>query len=98
MWFLAVLFVVASAFCSGTETALTALGEARARQVAESSGRRGRWLGIWLTSPDRVLSTLLICNTLVNVGAGALAGDIANGVARANGWPEPTVIAVATAI
>ena len=95
---LGVLFVVASAFCSGTETALTALGEARARQVAESSGRRGRWLGIWLTSPDRVLSTLLIGNTLVNVGAGALAGDMANGIALANGWPEPTVIAVATAL
>ncbi|HTN51094.1 MAG TPA: DUF21 domain-containing protein, partial [Anaeromyxobacter sp.] len=65
------LFVVGSAFCSGTETALTALGEARSRQLMESSGRRARRLAIWVAHPERVLSTLLIGNTVMNIGAGA---------------------------
>ena len=92
------LFILGSAFYSGTETALTALGDARARQLVESSGRRGRLLAIWVKNPERVLSMLLIGNTLVNIGAGALAGDIANDVAKAHGWPQGSVIAVATAV
>jgi putative hemolysin len=96
--FVGLLFLVGSAFCSGTETALTALGEARARQLIESGGRRARLLAIWVKSPERVLATLLIGNTLVNIGAGALAGDVASDLARAHGWPQGTVIAVATAI
>ena len=66
-------FLVASAFCSGTETALTALGDARARQLRDAGGRRARMLGLWIEHPERVLSSLLIGNTLVNIGAGALA-------------------------
>ena len=95
---LGLLFVLGSAFCSGTETALTALGDARARQLLESGGRRARLLVIWVKSPERVLSTLLIGNTLVNIGAGALAGDIAGDVARAHHWPQGSVIAAATAV
>jgi len=98
-WILALVFVVGSAFCSGTETALTALGEARARQLRDAGGRRARLLGLWIDHPERVLSTLLIGNTLVNVGAGALAASVAADLALASpGWVEGTVVAVATAI
>ena len=92
------LFILGSAFCSGTETALTALSEARARQLLESGGRRARLLAIWVKSPERVLSTLLIGNTVANIGAGALAGDVASQVAKAHGWPQGSIIAIATAI
>ena len=57
-----------------------------------------RLLAIWAKSPERVLATLLIGNTLVNIGAGALAGDLAHDLARVHGWPQGTVIAVATAV
>lgn len=97
-WFLALLFLVGAAFCSGTETALTALGDARARQLAESGGRRARLLTVWVRSPERVLSTLLIGNTLVNIGAGALAGEMASGIAAAHGWNAGTAVALATAL
>ncbi len=93
-----VLFIVGSAFFSGTETALTALGEARARQLVDAGGRRSKLLGIWVASPERVLSTLLIGNTLVNIGAGALAGQMAHELAQAHGWPHGTVLAAATAL
>jgi CBS domain containing-hemolysin-like protein len=98
MWFLGLFFVVASAFCSGTETALTALGDARARQLRDGGSRRARMLTLWIEHPERVLSTLLIGNTLVNVGAGALAAAIADGLAREMGWPTGTTVAVTTAI
>ena len=97
-WLLAALFLVGSAFCSGTETALTALGEARARHLRDAGGRRGRLLSLWIDHPERVLSTLLIGNTLVNIGAGALAASIAASVAARAGWSAATVVAAATAI
>jgi CBS domain containing-hemolysin-like protein len=97
-WVLAVLFVVASAFCSGTETALTALGDARARQLRDEGGRRARHLGLWIEHPERLLSTLLIGNTLVNVGAGALAAAIASGIAAGTGWASGPTLAVITAV
>jgi CBS domain containing-hemolysin-like protein len=98
-WLLALFFLVGSAFCSGTETALTALGDARARQLMDSGGgRRARLLRIWVDHPERVLSTLLIGNTLVNIGAGALAASVASTIASSAGWSAATVIAVATAL
>jgi CBS domain containing-hemolysin-like protein len=96
-WLLAAGFLLASAFCSGTETALTALGEARARQLRESGTRAGKRLGVWVDHPERVLSTLLIGNTLVNVGAGALAAAIGAQVALAIGWNPAPAVATATA-
>lgn len=97
-WLLAAAFLLSSAFCSGTETALTALGEPRARQLRDHGGRRGRMLGLWIDHPDRVLSTLLIGNTLVNVGAGALAAAIGGDLAGATGWNGATTVAVTTAL
>jgi CBS domain containing-hemolysin-like protein len=92
------LLLLGSAFASGTETALTALGDARARQLVESGGRRARMLAVWVASPERVLSTLLIGNTLFNIGAGALAGDAASDVAKVHGWSQGSIIAIATAL
>ncbi len=98
-WILALAFLGGSAFCSGTETALTALGEARARQLRESGGRRTRLLSVWIEHPERVLSTLLIGNTLVNIGAGALAASVAADLVRAApSWSAGTVLAIATAL
>ncbi|WP_245529764.1 hemolysin family protein [Anaeromyxobacter dehalogenans] len=91
-------FLAASAFCSGTETALTALGEPRARQLRETGGRRARLLGLWIDHPERVLSTLLIGNTLVNVGAGALAGSVGADLAGGGGWAPGTLVAIATGV
>jgi CBS domain containing-hemolysin-like protein len=97
-WVLAGLFVIASAFCSGTETALTALGDARARQLRDEGGRRARHLALWIDHPERLLSTLLIGNTLVNVGAGALAAAIADGIATATGSSSGPIVAATTAV
>jgi CBS domain containing-hemolysin-like protein len=97
-WILAVLFVVGSAFCSGTETALTALGDARARQLRDGGEARARKLSVWIDHPERVLSTLLIGNTLVNIGAGALAASIGATAAQSAGWSAAHTVAAATAV
>jgi putative hemolysin len=98
-WLLSFGFLLGAAFCSGTETALTALGDARARRLHEGGGRRARMLSIWIEHPERVLSTLLIVNTLVNVGAGALAGSIAADLMAARpAWNAASVFAAATAV
>jgi CBS domain containing-hemolysin-like protein len=97
-WLLAAFFLVGSAFCSATETALTALGEARARQLRDEGVRRAQLLTVWIEHPERVLSTLLIGNTLVNIGAGALAGAMGLELASAHGWNTASVVAAATAL
>jgi putative hemolysin len=95
---LGLAFLVGSAFASASETALTALGEARARQMLEAGGRRSRLLRIWVKHPERVLSTLLVANSVVNIGAGALAGDVALKVARAFDLRPAGVLAAATGV
>ncbi|HSN90506.1 MAG TPA: DUF21 domain-containing protein, partial [Anaeromyxobacteraceae bacterium] len=97
-WLLGALFLLGSAFCSGTETALTALGEVRARQTLETGGRRGRMLKLWIEHPERILATLLIGNTLVNIGMGALAASVAADLAAWAGWSAATAVTAATVI
>ncbi len=97
-WVVAFLLLLGSSFFSGTETALTALGDVRARQLLESGSRRARLLRLWLEHPDRVLSTILVGNTLVNIAAGALAGDIAGRIAAAHGFGIGSTLAAATGV
>ncbi len=77
-WITLGVALLGSAFFSSSETALTALGEARVRALIEAGGRRAGFLKLWLTHPDRILSALLLGNTLVNVGMGALTTLIAD--------------------
>jgi len=83
---LAILFcLIGSAFFSGCETALTALGEAKVHQIIEQRGKRARILELWLKYPNHVLTTLLIGNNLVNILASALATAVASGIFRSSG-------------
>jgi CBS domain containing-hemolysin-like protein len=97
-WVAAVGVVLGSAAASASETALTALGELRARQLVESGGRRARLMKVWVDHPERVLSAVLVTNTLLNIGGGVLAGEIAASLASAHGFPPVTALGVATAV
>lgn len=63
---LLVFCLLLSAFFSSSETALTALSESKARQLIEQRPRLERYLRLWLDRPNRVLTTVLIGNNLVN--------------------------------
>ena len=55
-------------------------------------------LGLWIDHPERVLSTLLIGNTLLNVGAGALAAALGLDVSASTALPPATAVALTTAL
>jgi CBS domain containing-hemolysin-like protein len=90
--------VLGSAAASGSETALTALGDMRARQLAEGGGRRARMLQVWVDHPERVLSALLVTNTILNVGSGVLAAEIATAVASTYDFSAARALGVATGL
>ena len=68
--------MVASAFFSASETALTSFGELRTLQLLEQKGRGRRLLQLWHDVPNRMLTTILIGNNLVNISASAIATEL----------------------
>ncbi len=72
---LLVVFLLLSAFFSGSETAITSIPELRVKNLVEreKNRRRARALQHLLTEPNDLITCLLIWNNLVNVGASALA-------------------------
>ena len=83
----AVLFcLLASAFFSGSETALTALPITRLEALRQDSGRfTRRALDRWAADPQGLLITILIGNNLANVLSSALATRIAYRITDSGG-------------
>lgn len=50
-----------SAFFSLTETTVTSISHLKAKHMQETHGKRAHILNLWLNSPHRLLSSLLIC-------------------------------------
>ncbi|MHB8633470.1 MAG: hemolysin family protein [Thermoplasmatota archaeon] len=69
--FLLVLFG-ASAFFSLSETALIGVRRWQVRQLAEAGSARAKAVDRMLNDPERILSTVLVGNTIVNISAAAL--------------------------
>ena len=74
---LLVLCIILSAFFSGTETALTSIPEPRLMRIVEAGTWRGRGLALWAKNPNKVLTSILIGNNIVNIAAGAVAAEVA---------------------
>jgi putative hemolysin len=93
LWGLVTLVVClfAIAFFSASETALTALGETKTRQIVEAAHGK-HLLNVWLTAPQRVLATLLVGNTLASIGSSALATSLMEE------WGVPHGVAIATGV
>jgi len=66
-----------SAFFSSAETALTGLSESKAKQISESDTPGARFLDLWINFPNRILTTILIGNNLVNIIAASLFTKLA---------------------
>ncbi len=79
VWELAglVACLVASAFFSGAETALTRISGNRAEHLIESDPGRFGILKLWLKGRKRILSALLVGNNLVNILASVLGYRLA---------------------
>jgi Mg2+/Co2+ transporter CorB len=79
------LCVALSAFFSASETALTAASRARMHALEKNGDRRAALVNRLLASRARLLGTMLLGNTLVNIGSSALMTSILVAVAGARG-------------
>ncbi|MFW6022752.1 MAG: hemolysin family protein [Halanaerobiaceae bacterium] len=73
---LVVLFML-SAFFSGSETALMSVNRIRIRELANNGDKKALLVDKLLKNHTRLLSTILIGNNLVNIGASAIATSLA---------------------
>lgn len=71
-----VLLILASAFFSSAETALTAASDARMRQLASKGNRKASLVERLRAEPERLIGSILIGNNAVNVIASTLATSL----------------------
>ncbi len=70
-----IILLVASAFFSGSETAFLSIDKIRFKQIESINTSRARRVISLLKDPHKLLITILIGNTLVNVAASAVLSD-----------------------
>jgi magnesium and cobalt exporter, CNNM family len=73
---LLIILLMLSGFFSSTETAFTSLSLIQAQKLIDDYGKRGKRVQKLSQNPDILLTTLLIGNNLVNIGATALATQL----------------------
>ncbi len=69
--------IIASAFFSGSETALTAASRARMHQIEKTGEKRAKIVAALLETRERLIGALLLGNNLVNILASAMATSLA---------------------
>jgi putative hemolysin len=87
-----------SGFLSGSETALTAIGQWKIRQIREEGEDPQGVFALLEREPTRFITTILIGNNLVNIAATALVTQISLGIAISVGASEAVALAYATGI
>lgn len=70
---LLLVLLALSGFFSASETALFSIGQAKARYLAKEPGAANQLILKMKNDPHKLLTTILIGNNLVNIGASALA-------------------------
>ena len=81
---LLIFLVCCSAFFSASETALTSLSRIRLRNMVEENVKNADLIMRLLEDPNRLLSSILVGNNLVNNGASALTTTLAIQIFRGN--------------
>ena len=77
-WVTITCCIFLSAFFSGSETAFVSLSRAKFLTMLQGRDRKRDPLRVWVDNPSGLLTSILIGNNLVNIGASALATDIAS--------------------
>ena len=95
---LLVLLLGLSGFMSGSETALTALGEWKIRQLREEGRDPSGAFALLEAQPTRFITTLLIGNNLVNIAATALVTQMSIQLSRDLGFSESLAVGYATGV
>jgi len=93
------LCLLASMFFSGSETAITSMGDHEARRILEEGGREGKIVSTWVHEPVRVLSTILVGNNLANTLMGSVATAVAiRHLAHQGSYAVPVAVVVTSAL
>ncbi len=87
-----------SGLMSGSETALTAIGSWKVRQLREEGHDPSGAFALLEKNPTRFITTLLIGNNLVNIAATALVTQIVLQLSRSYGFAESLAVGYATGI
>jgi CBS domain containing-hemolysin-like protein len=93
-FFALVLLLALSAFLSGAEAALTALSTLRMKKLAHLRPRLAPLFREWLTAPHRILTTVLVLNSLFNSGFSSLLALWAAPLSDRVPWPGVVGFAV----
>ena len=89
IFFILVALLGMSAFFSGSETALMAIGKIRLKHLEKTNPIRTKMIERLLNKPERLIGTILLGNNLVNVGMSALATALALSL-----WGEAGIVYV----
>ncbi|MGD9118652.1 MAG: hemolysin family protein [Dehalococcoidia bacterium] len=84
--------ILLSAFFSSSETALFSLQKVRLKSMVDNQVKASKMVAELVDQPAKLLSTILLCNNLVNVAAAAIATTLA-----IKYLPEDQGVLVATA-
>ena len=90
-WVLLILCIVFSAFFSSSETAFISLERYRLEHLVESGKKGAALVAKMLERPERILSTILLGNNLVNTAAAAIGTVLA-----VSYWGEERGVALST--
>lgn len=80
-----VLLLMASGLFSSAETIFFSLSPLQLRRISEKHPATGARLHAMVSNPNRLLSTILIGNTIINVATAAVGFAIANNLFRGHG-------------
>ena len=96
--FILIGLLMLSAFMSGSETALTAIGHWKIRQLREEGQDPTGAFGLLERDRTRFITTLLIGNNIVNIATAAMVTQIAIRLADKFKFSEPLAVGYATGI
>lgn len=71
------LFAILSGLFSGSEAAFFSLNRVQLRQIETGTGRPSRAVGRLMRTPQHLLNSLLVGNTLMNIGLSAVVTSLA---------------------
>ncbi len=85
-----VVLLALSAYFSSAETALTTVNKIRLRALAEEKNKAAKRVLKLVEDPSKMLSTVLICNNIVNLSASSLSTSYAFSICKRMGLEDST--------
>ncbi len=92
MYVAVIILIALSAFFSASETAISSMNEMRMKNLANDGNKNAEIALRIVQNYDKALSTILIGNNIVNIGAASLGTVIATGFFGANGAWISTIV------